>query len=187
MLMERKSGAYFSALGQQLAGGSAEPRGRFAEQCIFFGQLTGRGGLRLGISLDAGGGLCPDGLRHRHLLLYAGANLAAGRSFDEQAYSQEAIDLWNYIQDETDPAARFCFFKNAVLSLNTGRAATRNLSPLGEGDYILLCRDDDYGGELSRYEEDQGVDSLPVEEVYRSENFTLYSLAGPAEGPERGK
>ncbi len=110
---------------------------------------------------------------------YDRANMAAGRAYDRETYSREAVSLWHYIRDETDEDAVFCFFKARGLLLNADRTGTWYPEEVGTGDYILLCADDGYGGDLETFREAEGIESLSVELVWDSASFRMYRLTAP--------
>ena len=92
---------------------------------------------------------------------------------DTDVYSQEAIDLYLFIQNNTSEDAIIAFYKPRILSLNTGRLCIRpnkNGHVLEEADYYL------YSSIVHNPTDLQLVEEAPLGLVYSSPNFELYMV-----------
>lgn len=92
---------------------------------------------------------------------------------DTDVYSQEAIDLYRFIQNNTSEDAIIAFYKPRILSLNTGRLCIRpnkNGHVLEEADYYL------YSSIVHNPTDLQLVEEAPLGLVYSSPNFELYMV-----------
>ena len=94
-----------------------------------------------------------------------------GRTQKEDAYSTYAIEVYQYISENTDSDSVICFEKPRMLYLNTGRKSFRygiNGHELSDCDYYLKFKDG-FPGELD-------VELPDNEIVLDNEMFVLYSL-----------
>ena len=94
-----------------------------------------------------------------------------GENQKEDAYSFYAIEVYQYINDETDPQSVICFEKPRMLYLNTGHKSFRygvNGHELSEADYYLKFKTG-FNGELE-------VELPDNETVFENEMFVLYVL-----------
>lgn len=94
-----------------------------------------------------------------------------GENQKEDAYSSYAIEVYQYISDNTDTQSVICFEKPRMLYLNTGRKSFRygvNGHELSEADYYLKFKTG-FTGELE-------VELPDNETVFENEMFVLYVL-----------
>lgn len=95
--------------------------------------------------------------------------------YKHDVYSQEAIDMYRYIQENTDPGARIAFQKPRALYLNTGRpsfAPYLNGRKLYDADYFLASTDLFPYSDIGIIEKDGHNFTL----IYENESFSLYKL-----------
>ena len=93
---------------------------------------------------------------------------------DGDVYSKEAVEIYHYIQDNTEPDAVIAFMRPRLLYLNTGRisfAPNVNHHKLEDADFFL---DSDVPpfAEFSPTEEERAA----LEVAYQNKTFTLYKL-----------
>ena len=112
------------------------------------------------------------------------SNLENDRVFNAMSYSEDAKDVYRYIQDHTEKDATISFNKPPVVAINTNRTSVSDITLAEPGSplYLLITQDeyaehqvtDDFAS-LADLEASYGV-TLTL--VYDNPLFQLYSVAG---------
>ena len=104
---------------------------------------------------------------------YTYYNIMDGRYYDKGAYTDEALQMYDFIEKETQEDDVFCFFKPRALYMKTGRLAHNMIELdskyLEDADYIIECNEDSYI-DVSKLKD------VNFEIVFSNEKLTVYKI-----------
>ena len=104
---------------------------------------------------------------------YAYYNIANRRGYDKGAYTDEALELYDFVENETEEDAVFCFFKPRAFYMKTGKLVYKPIAMtkeyLKDADYLIECDEDDYVRIVA-------VEGVDFEKVFENDRLTVYRL-----------
>ena len=118
-------------------------------------------------------------------IYYTKKNIDRDRVYYKGAYTDQAIEMYEFIDNNTSEDDIFCFFKPRALYYQTGRLSFKpqeiSYECISAADYIILCDEDDYLkiSELNRvineYNNENGT-NISLDMLLQNIKLTLYRI-----------
>ena len=116
---------------------------------------------------------------------YTKKNIDKGRVYYKGAYTDQAIEMYMYIDQNTNEDAVFCFFKPRALYYQTGRLGFKpqeiSYECISAADYVLICDEDDYiklndlYSVINEYNSANGT-NVSLDMLFHNIKLTLYRI-----------
>ncbi len=104
---------------------------------------------------------------------YTYYNLADHRAYNKGAYTDEALELYDFVEKQTEEDAVFCFFKPRAFYMKTGKLVYKPIAMtkeyLKDADYLIECDEDDYVRIAS-------ISDVSFEKVFENDRLTVYRI-----------
>lgn len=107
------------------------------------------------------------------LYSYTFLNIVNKRNYDKGIMTKEALEMYEFIKNNTQEDDIFCFFKPRALYYMTDRLAYKpkeiDAKYLKDADYVIECNEDSYI-DVSKFDE------IMLEKVFENEKTTIYKI-----------
>lgn len=118
-------------------------------------------------------------------IYYTKHNIDNGRAYYKGAYTDQAIEMYKYIDQNTNANDIFCFFKPRALYYQTGRLGFKpqeiSYECISAADYLITCDEDDYiqigvlNDKINEYNKKNGT-HVSLELLLQNMKLALYRI-----------
>ena len=118
-------------------------------------------------------------------IYYTKQNIDNKRAYYKGAYTDQAVEMYEYIEQNTSEDDIFCFFKPRALYYQTGRLGFKpkeiSYECISSADYLITCDEDDYiriddlNNKICEYNKENGT-NVSLELLLQNIKLSLYRI-----------